>query len=113
MKILQVINSAYRATIEEQDDTVVWLAPVMACVNYSVVGQDASGLAFGDWQQTQPPHIARDVGSLPAKGVQVFVLDEDAQELGVTDVEQLADIGRISRKELPELYSKYDQIWQW
>ncbi len=126
MKVLQVINTAYRATIEEQDDTVVWLTHAMTgaggdfdllltgeAVNYTVARQDASGLAFGDWQQTEPPRLARDIGSLPAKGVRVFVLDEDAEELGLPVTEQMADTERVSREELADLYGRYEQIWHW
>ncbi len=126
MKVLQVINTAYRATIEEQDDTVVWLTHAMTgaggdfdmlltgeAVNYTVARQDASGLSFGEWRQTQPPRLARDVGSLPAKGVRVFVVDEDAEELGLVDVEQLTGTERVSREELADLFGNYDQVWQW
>ena len=76
MKALNIIESAYRATIEEQDDTIVWLTHALKvaganlglllrgnAVNYAVRAQNAAGLAFGAWRQTHPPripdHIAR------------------------------------------------------
>ena len=66
MKTLQIIRSAYRCTIEEQDDTAVLLRG--AAVNYAVTGQDASGLAFGGVAQTCPPRIDRDV-TIPDRAI--------------------------------------------
>ena len=83
MKALNIIESAYRATIEEQDDTIVWLTRAMKAagadlavllrgnaVNYAVRGQDAAGLAFGGWRQTQPPRVADNIASLTTRGSQ-------------------------------------------
>ena len=96
MKVLSIIESAYRATIEEQDDTVVWLMHALKgagaaidvllrgdAVNYAVRGQDASGLAFGGWRQTEPPRIEQQLGSLTAKGVTVYALADDLAERGL------------------------------
>src|SRR4026208_1242457 len=95
-RILQVVDSAYRATLEEQDDTVLWIAQAMkgaggdfsvllrgSAVNYAVRGQDASGLAFGAKRQTQPPRIAEDVAKLIEKGIEVFVVSDDLAERGL------------------------------
>ena len=95
MKVLQIIESAYRATQEEQDDTIVWISHAMKgagadlnvllrgnAVNYAINGQDASGLSFGAWKQTQPPNLARDIGGLVGKGVEVYIASEDLAAFG-------------------------------
>src|SRR5260370_21061463 len=96
MKTLRIIESAYRATIEEQDDTIVWLhgamkgagadLPVLLrgnAVNYLVQRQDAAGLAFGDWRQTQPPTIASDLAAPAAKGGDICYVAEDLTAPGI------------------------------
>jgi hypothetical protein len=126
MKTLQIIRTAYRATIEEQDDTVVWITRAMRgagaeldvlltgdAVNYAVRAQDASGLAFGAWKQTQPPRIAGDVAALLEKGVSVFFIAEDAKERGLDDVPLVEGVRRIGSKELPDLLGRYERVWQW
>ncbi len=95
-KVLNIIESAYRGTLEEQDDTVIWLMHAMRgagadlsvvlrgnAVNYVARGQDASGLAFGDRRQTNPPRLDEDVAKLAAKGVDVFVVEDDLAERGL------------------------------
>src|SRR6266571_2138491 len=96
MKTLSIIESAYRATVEEQDDTIVWLHGAMKgagadlsvllrgnAVNYLVQRQNAAGLAFGDWRQTQPPTIASDLAALAAKGVDICYVAEDLSDRGI------------------------------
>jgi sulfur relay (sulfurtransferase) DsrF/TusC family protein len=126
MKVLNIIESAYRATIEEQDDTVVWLSHTLKAagadlgvllrgnaVNYAVRGQDAAGLAFGAWRQTQPPRIANDIAALPGKGVAVYVLAEDLAERGLEAGDLVPGLERVTRDGLPSLFAAHDQVWHW
>src|SRR6266498_1842308 len=108
-KVLQVIDSAYRATIEEQDDTVIWITHAMKgagadlavllrgnAVNYAVKGQDASGLSFGGRAQTQPPRIEEDVTKLLGKGVDVFLVEDDVAERGIERSDLIAGLKTVS-----------------
>ena len=126
MKILQVIETAYRATVEEQDDTIVWLTHALCgagapldvllqgnAVNYAVRRQDASGLRFGDWQQRRAPTLAADIESLIPKGVRVHVVADDLTALGLTGVDLVDGVTRIERSRVAALFAEYDQIWQW
>ena len=125
-KILQVVETAYRATLEEQDDTVVWLTHAMKgaggdfslllrgnAVYYAARGQDASGLAFGERRQTRPPRLAEDVVKLAAKGVDVFFVREDARERGLGAQALIPEVKPVSRGELPRLFESHDMVWHW
>jgi intracellular sulfur oxidation DsrE/DsrF family protein len=125
-KTLNVITTAYRATLEEQDDTIIWLTHVMkgagadldvllqgSAVNYTVRGQDASGLRFGAWQQTQPPRIDDDLAKLIGKGVRVLFCEEDLAERGVGREELIPGVEPIARHTIAKLFGGYDQIWYW
>lgn len=126
MKVLQVIESAYRCTIEEQDDPAVWITHAMKnaggefgvllrgnAVNYAVRGQDASGLKFGDCAQTQPPHIDGEIAKLIEKGIPVFAIAEDCTERGIDLDDCIGGIKTAPRSDLAELFDRYDQIWHW
>ena len=126
MKALSIIESAYRATLEEQDDTIVWITRAMkgagadidillrgGAVNYGVAAQDASGLAFGDWRQTQPPRLADDLAGAMAKGVAVFAAAEDLAERGLAPAYLIAGIDTVDRDGLVGLLERYDRVWRW
>lgn len=126
MKALNIIETAYRATLEEQDDTIVWLTHAMRgagaeldvllrgnAVNYAVKGQDASGLAFGAASQTEPPRIAQDLSSLIAKGVGVYAVAEDIVERGLEPASLLEGLETIPRARIAQLFGSYDRIWHW
>jgi intracellular sulfur oxidation DsrE/DsrF family protein len=126
MKTLSIIESAYRATLEEQDDTIVWLHGAMKgagadlavllrgnAVNYLVQRQDAGGLAFGDWRQTQPPSIASDLAALAAKGVDIRYVAEDLAERGIARNELINDAQPVARDAVAKLVSGFGRVWYW
>ena len=126
MRILNIVETAYRATLEEQDDTILWLSHALKgagadldvllrgnAVNYAVRGQDASGLAFGDRRQTEPPRLDDDVAKLAAKGVTVFIVDDDLRERGIGGDDVMSAVQPIARAEIASLLDRYDRVWSW
>ena len=126
MKVLQVIQSAYRCTVEEQDDPAVWITHAMRgagaelsvllrgnAVNYAVQGQDASGLAFGGVPQTQPPRLDRDIAGLPDKSVQVFAVAEDLAARGIDPMLLVAGVETVPASAVPRLFADHDRVWSW
>lgn len=123
---ISVVETAYRATIEEQDDTVLWLTHMLKengldmavllrsnAVNYAVRGQDASGLRIGGIELRNPPAIDRDVRALLDKGVAVYCVHEDVEERGIRDSDLIDGVKGISRRELPGMLGGFDHIWHW
>ena len=126
MKALNIIETAYRATLEEQDDPVVWITHAMKgagadlnvllrgnAVNYAVKAQSVAPLSFGAKTQTQAPHLPDDIGGLAGKGVDVYIVKEDLAERGLEDEELIGGLNTISRAEIPGLLENYDQVWHW
>ena len=126
MKTLSIIENAYRATIEEQDDTIVWLHGAMKgagadlavllrgnAVNYLVQRQDAGGLAFGEWKQTQPPAIASDLAALAAKGIDICYVTEDLAERGIERNELINGARPVARAAVADLVGRYGRVWYW
>ena len=110
LRVLNIVESAYRATIEEQDDTIVWTSTALKgagadvdvllrgnAVNYGVKGQDASGLEFGGKKQTQPPQLEDDLRRLMDKGAKVYVTVDDVAERGLERTDLIGGLEPISR----------------
>lgn len=125
-KILNIVETAYRGTIEEQDDTILWLSHALknsgadisvllrsGAVNYALKGQDASGLAFGESKMAHPPEIDKDLEKMMQKGIPVYLVEEDAKERGLEAAELISGIQKVARKKIPELLDQYDQVWHW
>lgn len=126
MKILSIVTTAYRATLEEQDDTILWLNHALRnngaevsillagnAVNYALQGQDASGLAFGDKRVAHPPQLDQDLSRLIAAKVAVFAVEEDIRERGLPADRLVAGIETLARAAIPEAIERFDRVWRW
>lgn len=125
-KVLSIIETPYRATVEEQDDTVLWLTNMFkrsgldmavllraSAVNYLVNDQDASGLRIGDVTLRHPPRLDDDIKALLDLGVPVHYVREDADERGIPERKLLDGAKPVSRRELPSMLEEYDLVWHW
>ncbi|MGH8243805.1 MAG: hypothetical protein ACRETY_10695 [Steroidobacteraceae bacterium] len=126
MKTLQVLETAYRATVEEQDDTIVWLTHAMKgaggdfgllltgnAVCYAVKNQRAPALVLGGWTQSHAADLSEDVAALAAKGVPLYAVEEDLEERGLVDAKRIEGMKAVSREDLPGLFEEYPRIWKW
>jgi hypothetical protein len=126
MRVLHIVEQAYRATIEEQDDTVLWFTQVLrgadanlalllrgSAVNYVVLRQDTNGLAFGAWRQTHPPQVAASLVALRSSHTPIHVIQEDLAERGIRASDCIAGVEPMSRAQLGEFVEQFDRVWQW
>jgi len=126
-KTLNIVESAYRAVMEEQDDTILWLLAAMQgagaehtvllrgnAVNYAVAGQGAPGLAIGGWKQTQAPRMDRDIIDLiENRKMLVFVVEEDLAARGIELGELVPGVQPLSSKLLPKRMAEYELVSHW
>jgi hypothetical protein len=126
-KTLNIIDSAYRAVMEEQDDTIMWLLAAMQAegaehtvvlrgnaVNYAVAGQGAPGLADGSRKQTQAPRMDRDVADLMEKRkMSVFVVEEDMLIRGIEGTELISGVRLLFRAALPAMCAEHALVSLW
>src|SRR5438045_333791 len=118
MKVLNIVEAAYRGTLEEQDDTVIWICHALKganadidvllrgnAVNCAVKAQDASGLAFGALEQTQPPRLASDLAKLKDKGVRIFVIEDAVRERGIEPGELIDGLDFVPRDKMARLFA--------
>jgi len=125
-RMLHILEISFRATLEEQDDPVLWLAASLQTqgaaadvllagpsVAYAVRGQNASGLAFGARAQTQPPRIDYDLERLAERGARLFVVEEELAARGIGRDELVAPALVVRHSALPELLRGYGRVWRW
>ena len=126
-RTLNIIESAYRAVMEEQDDTILWLLAAMQgagaehtvvlrgnAVNYAVAGQGVPGLTVGGWKQTQAPRMDNDIIDLiERRKIPVFVIEEDMFVRGIERSELVPGVQLLSAKILPTRMAEYELVSHW
>src|SRR5439155_8444522 len=125
-KILSVVEHAYAGTLEEQDDTVLWITHMIKnagadmsallrgnATNYAVRGQDASGLRIGGAALAVPPSLDKDIEAMIAKGIPVYAVREDLEQRGIKPGDLVSGVTPVGKTDVARLFDEHDMVWHW
>lgn len=125
-KILSVVEGAFRATLEEQDDAALWFTAAVRnsgsdthivlkgnAVHYALADQRRPRLEIGDIAVENPPEFDEDLLRVMEKGGNVYIIEDDLADLGLGDAKLIAGVQKRSRDSFAQLIADHDQVWWW
>jgi predicted peroxiredoxin len=126
-KTLNIVERAYHATLEEQDDVALWFSLAMKvlggleqsvllrgnAVNYATRGQDAGGLVIGGLPLDPPPKLEDDLRMLMEQGIEVYAVEEDLAARAVPRDRLLPGVSVVRKAELAALLGRHERVFAW
>jgi len=125
--LLCICDQGYRASVEEQDDTVIWMAHMLqreddttvtlvlrgSAVNYASQAQRSVGVRFGDWTQAHPANFPRDLTRFQEDGGRVFALAPDLARYGLADTDLVEGVTEVEAGGVTGLVAEHDFVSFW
>ena len=125
-KTLSICEQGYRATVEEQDDTIVWITHMLrkagaetglllrgSAVNYASRDQEAPAVVFGEWRQRHPANLARDLTRFIEDGGKVYASSDDLKRYGLSEAQLIEGVGSVDWDGVVALMGEYDIVMNW